>query len=1180
MKVNITNQHWLTFALLLICSGLWAQELTPLDIANRHLQENFKQLDLVAEDISDVRVSDNYTDYKTGISHVYLLQQYQDVDIYNAVFNFTIKNGKVFHVGNRFVSNLAEKVNTTVPSLSAEQAVQNAATHYKVLSNQSLRLTSQNGNEYTFEKGEIARENITAKLVFQPNEETLNLAWNIVFTPVESNDRWNVSVDAVTGEILDETNWTVYCNFGEGDYLAADRTGCTNETHVHHHSVMKESKLNVDGSKYHVWPSPYESPIHGPREIVEEPADVMASPYGWHDVDGLPGHEFTITRGNNAWAYQSRDDNQTSLGDEPDGGDTLHFDFPWEFDWEPQQYIDASVTNLFYWSNFIHDFSWHMGFDEQAGNFQQNNYGNGGIGGDAMIARAQAGANTGSENNAFYSGGADGSQGSINMFVWNTGGEVFHVDAPASVEGFYQTGAAAGGWGAGAVVTDVPVSGEVVIVNDGIDDPFATDGCEDLLNADELVGKIALIDRGGCEFGCKALGAQEAGAIGVIICNFEDAVIGMAGGACGPQVEIPTLFMSSVSCQTIRQFAGNGLEVTMVTPDMLTPLTFDGDLDNGIIAHEYGHGISIRSTGGPSQTCLGNNEQMGEGWSDFMALVTAVQPGDTGGMPRGIGTYTQREGTNGRGIRTYPYSNDMNVNPHTYADIASLSIPHGVGSVWCATLWDMYWAFVDEYGWSEDLMYGDAGNNRAVRLVFEGMKIQPCSPGFIDGRDAILAADELLYDGANQCLIWEVFARRGIGYSADQGSSDNAADGVEAFDPHPFCIPELKITKEATELINAGDEVEITVRVIHHKPDPVTNVVVTDELPTGLTYIPGSASIDPVVNGNVLTFEIGDLDFDNEVVITYKLASDPLVFSQQQFFDDVADEFAEDNWIVDFLGGAPPVIWEIQDLMSNSGDWSWGVENVDVETDQLLQFAVPYEIEGNQPVLRFWHNYDTQTGADGGLFEVSVDGGMSWKILDDELFKNGYPFGIAYGTFVVPNLSAFSGNSGGWIPTYVDLSDYNGQEILFRFRFGTDEGTGGFGWFIDDIEFMDMVNYNSEVCASSEEGDNICAIAPDRGTIVESQLGPNATVDVLEDVEVAIYPNPANDMLTIDLTSENPQELNVSMTTLEGKEIMVREVDLFGHSTLPLNVSHLPSGFYLVKIFTNDGMLVKKVTIQ
>jgi hypothetical protein len=65
------------------------------------------------------------------------------------------------------------------------------------------------------------------------------------------------------------------------------------------------------------------------------------------------------------------------------------------------------------------------------------------------------------------------------------------------------------------------------------------------------------------------------------------------------------------------------------------------------------------------------------------------------------------------------------------------------------------------------------------------MKLQGCSPGFIDGRDAILQADILANDGVNQCLIWEVFAKRGLGWSAEQGSSASRSDQVEAFDLPP-----------------------------------------------------------------------------------------------------------------------------------------------------------------------------------------------------------------------------------------------------------------------------------------------------------------------------------------------------------------------------------------------------------
>ena len=66
----------------------------------------------------------------------------------------------------------------------------------------------------------------------------------------------------------------------------------------------------------------------------------------------------------------------------------------------------------------------------------------------------------------------------------------------------------------------------------------------------------------------------------------------------------------------------------------------DSDLDNGVIAHEYGHGISNRLTGGPANvTCLQNAEQMGEGWSDWFALVLTPEAGDTATTPRGVGNY-------------------------------------------------------------------------------------------------------------------------------------------------------------------------------------------------------------------------------------------------------------------------------------------------------------------------------------------------------------------------------------------------------------------------------------------------------------------------------------------------------------------------------------------------------------
>jgi len=216
----------------------------------------------------------------------------------------------------------------------------------------------------------------------------------------------------------------------------------------------------------------------------------------------------------------------------------------------------------------------------------------------------------------------------------------------------------------------------------------------------------------------------------------------------------------------------------------------DGDFDNLVIVHEYGHGISNRLTGGPSNTgCLNNPEQMGEGWSDWLGVMMTIEPGDTGTDARAVGTYLFGQGAGGAGIRSYPYTTDMNVNPQTYNNIMTTGgQPHAVGEIWAGILWEVAWALIDESGFDNDIynftgdVNLDAGNVMAMALVMEGMKLQPCNPGFVDGRDAIFAADVAIYGGANECVLWDAFAKRGLGFSADQGSSNSVTDGTESFD--------------------------------------------------------------------------------------------------------------------------------------------------------------------------------------------------------------------------------------------------------------------------------------------------------------------------------------------------------------------------------------------------------------
>ena len=1166
------------FGLLLMSIGLFAQSAT--DIARADLVQNAEQYGLKAADVSDVILLSSYQKQLTGASRIAFGQRYQGIEIYNAIQNYSVlPDGTISYIGKRFVADVANKVNTTTPGISAADAVLLAAANYGLSVGAAPRLIAQEGSVYRFEGGDYSNREIEAELSLQPTEDgSLRLAWNLALDMPTSADFWSVRVDAVDGAILHQNNYTTSCDLGHatGGYLGR------HDHSAHEHTVHAPQFTFAPGdtAQYLVFPFPFESPIHGDQELLINPWDLEASPYGWHDTNGQDGPEFTITRGNNVHAFLDLDDSDASSGTEPDGGPNLEFLYPYDFDAEPETLRDAAQVQLFYSVNTIHDYLYKFGFDEAAGNFQQNNYGNGGIGNDYVEANAQDG---GGINNANFATPPDGNTPRMQMFLWNAGSAsgLLRVDEPAILGGFLetagQTQAGTDPWG--ALITTDPVTGVLVNAQDGVDNPFETDICEPIINTDEVEGKIALIDRGGCEFGAKALRAQDAGAIGAIICNFEDNIIGMAPGAVGAQVTIPVTMVSSVTCEFLRTtMQSEEVVVSFVTDEYDGPSQLDGDFDTGVVAHEFGHGVSNRLTGTPGNTgCLGNAEQMGEGWSDFMTLIIGVEEGDMPEDRRGVGVWVNNEGVDGQGIRTYPYSTDMAVNPFTYEDINGSTSVHFVGSVWATMLWDMYWALVDEHGFDLDPTNMTAGNNIAIRLVMDGMAIQPCNPGFVDGRDAILAADMELTGGDNQCLIWEAFARRGLGFFAEQGSSDSTGDQTENFDPRPTCIAELKIDKSVTELVEAGNEITVKLTVTNHKDEEVTGVTVTDIIPDGTTFVPGSANMTPNFDGNMVSFDLTDIEYDVPTEITYNLLTDESAFSITEVFDPATEN---DNWVEDILGDVIAInLFELQDAIVFSEPSAWFVQDIETESQQVLMYDQTITVPTNNPVLRFYHDYDTQAGFDGGFVQVTTNDGANWKRLRTQFFRNGYSTTLSYQTFVIPFLEAFSGDSEGFVGSYADLSEYAGQDIKVRFVFGSDETVGGLGWAIDNFEIMQMLNYNTEACITSDQGDNVCAEAESRGTIMESQL-ISGTNDPISGVSMSVFPNPADEVLYLNVQSENSTDVQVRLLSVDGRLVAQQELNLNGISTTPLTIADLPAGFYFVELRNDSGVLTQKVVID
>jgi len=368
----------------------------------------------------------------------------------------------------------------------------------------------------------------------------------------------------------------------------------TQEVLSHNHkAVAVEDDAAVSGS-YRAYILQAESPNHGPNELIVNPHYPEASPFGWHDTNGEVGDEYTITRGNNVHAFVDLDGDFVSSDDEPDGGDALIFDFEHLTQENGEFNYDPAVVNLFYSNNIIHDILYLYGFDETTGNFQQNNYGNGGIGNDAISAReAVPDPEDGSPlwQNASWSSAGDGSNATMSMGIWTSGSSVFQIDSPAEIAGPYEAGLSAGAWGH-SWGTDVIIESEreVAIARDS-DPQNPTQCCGPIVNTDAVDGKIVLIDRGLCEFGTKALNAQNAGAIGVIICNIvgvnggdgEEAP-GLGEGADGFDVTIPTLSLGKSTCDRIKASIGAGttVTVTMSTEIDQGPGTFNSSFDNGV----------------------------------------------------------------------------------------------------------------------------------------------------------------------------------------------------------------------------------------------------------------------------------------------------------------------------------------------------------------------------------------------------------------------------------------------------------------------------------------------------------------------------------------------------------------------------------------------------------------------
>ena len=354
-----------------------------------YLEQQRNLLRLSATDLANVSQQVRQTQ-ATGSQRYYFQQQRYGRDIFNALLQVNVnRDGRILSVNNGFSPAVDQVIiNKTTPMISVKQAIINGArevginlTHQPVIDSEDL---SRDDQRSVVSATTASKELIEAKLVYFPIKgDQLRLAWSFILFTHDQRHVYQMLVDAQNGDVL--------AFFDQ-----------------------------VDSDSYEAFPIPVESPNHATplniRQTMTNPAASPGSPWQWHDLNASIGAEYTIMRGNNVHAYNDSNNSGSPTGTEPDCGAGLNCLFPLDLTLPPADSRYAATANLFYWNNIIHDITYLYGFDQASGNFQVNQYGGAGLGGDDVRAEAQDG---GGYNNANFYTPADGNRPRMQMYLWN-----------------------------------------------------------------------------------------------------------------------------------------------------------------------------------------------------------------------------------------------------------------------------------------------------------------------------------------------------------------------------------------------------------------------------------------------------------------------------------------------------------------------------------------------------------------------------------------------------------------------------------------------------------------------------------------------------------------------------------------------------------------------------------------
>ena len=814
----------------------------------------------------------------------------------------------------------------------------------------------------------------------------------------------------------------------------------------------------------------------------------------------------TTTRGNNARAYTDRfypEGHQADKGDlyaEVNAERT--FDYLYDPNLGPMEtptQSQATIVQLFYVVNYLHDWFYDFGFDEASGNAQQDNFGRGGQAGDPLLAEAQ---DYDDLDNARITVPADGASPRMEMFLWRGAASVRVVIHQPTMDPLPAGYAVFG-------PSSFQLAGTLVRMDDGTE-PMR-DGCSAVPLPALLHEKIVLIDRGDCYFEKKVRLAQAAGAAGVLIANNveETALLTMSGEAL--DITIPALFIQKKAGQALDAALLDGpVEVTLFRQDSAV---LSGAMDALIVAHEWGHLISNRLIGNANGLNNKQGKSLGEGWADFHALLLAVREQDTQVTNNdhfqgtyAIGSYAislaNEDDPYYFGLRRLPYSVDFDKNALTFKYIENdlplpehpphrdsgkeNAEPHAAGEVWASALWDVYAALLRD---NERLSFVEA-QRRMTSYLVASYKMTPLDPTFTEARDALLSV-ALANDPTDYFLMQKAFARRGLGtyaQSPDRHSTDNF--GVrESFTVHtPWSVVRADLDTslhacDQDEFLDVGESARLILTLRNDNPAllPASHATLTT---TGKVHfskgdrieLPAAQPGETVQVRTELTLESANL---GEVLQIEMTPHDPWAGQRQEvwrgqvhmdlepaFTLDTVEKMETIDWHMGHGSESADATWMVRTL-DEGGQVYWG-EDPDHPAEIWLESPSVRVAENRALRLQFEHSYafemDEDGAWDGAVLEVRVmdEEEAPWQDLGTAMQGGGYSGTILASNPVLGGRQGFVGNSPGY-PAFITetvLLDegYQGKEVRFRFRIASDQYVGNTGWMVRNIRFENSVN--------------------------------------------------------------------------------------------------------------------------